>query len=324
MERVFVTGGSGFVGRNLIAALDERNVPVSALARSDEAAATVQDPGASVIRGDLDSYESMRDGMEECDVVVHAAAKVGVAGDYAAYENVNVYGTQTVLEAAREAGVDRFVHVSTESVLLDGSPLVDVDESAQIPDEPVGPYAQTKARAETLVVDANDDVLTTVIARPRFVWGAGDTTLLPEFVEAVENGPFLWFDGGRYPTSTTHVRNLVEGLILAAEAEDPSQRYHFTDGDPVEFRTFLTQLLETQGVTPPDRSVPTCFATPVARLLDLLWSGLPLPGEPDLTPAFLADFAQPITLDDSLAREELGYVGEASREEGLDELRQES
>ena len=84
--------------------------------------------------------------------------------------------------------------------------------------------------------------------RPRFVWGRGDTTLLPVMTEMVRAGRFAWIGGGRHRTSTTHVDNAVEGLVLGAERGAPGGVYFVTDGEPVVFRDFITRLLATQGV----------------------------------------------------------------------------
>ena len=70
--------------------------------------------------------------------------------------------------------------------------------------------------AEQAVLEANGDGFETVVVRPRLVWGPGDTTILPALVEAVAKGRFSWIGGGRHRTSTTHVDNVVEGLMLAA------------------------------------------------------------------------------------------------------------
>ena len=97
---------------------------------------------------------------------------------------------------------------------------------------------------------ANGDGLETVVVRPRFVWGRGDTTLLPALVELVRSGRFRWVGGGRHLTATTHVDNTVEGLWLGATKAQPGGVYFVTDGEPVVFREFVSRMLATQGVTP--------------------------------------------------------------------------
>jgi nucleoside-diphosphate-sugar epimerase len=213
------------------------------------------------------------------------------------------------------------VHVSTEAVLLAGEPLVNVDESAPVrPDSPAL-YSSTKARAEQAVVAANSDRLETVVVRPRFVWGVGDTTLLPVMVEMVRGGRFAWIGGGRHRTSTTHVDNTVEGLVLGAERGRAGNVYFVTDGEPVVFREFVTELLATQGVAAPSRSVPAWLASALARAGEASWRHLPLPGRPPLTRFTCWVSSQECTIRTDKATEQLRYAPVKSIAEGLAEMR---
>ena len=248
MSRVFVTGGSGFIGGRLIARLRSERHDVRALARSRSAAERVRAQGGEPIEGDLGDVAAMRAGAEGCELAFHAAAMLGDWGKREDFERGNVEGTANALRACAEAGVRRFIHVGTEAALLAGQPLVDVDETARLrPDSPAL-YSATKARAELAVRAANREGFETVVVRPRFVWGVGDTTLLPVMVEMVRGGRFAWIGGGRHRTSTTHVDNTVEGLVLGASRGRPGEVYFVTDGEPVFFREFVTELLATQGV----------------------------------------------------------------------------
>ncbi|HKG93538.1 MAG TPA: NAD-dependent epimerase/dehydratase family protein [Gemmatimonadaceae bacterium] len=318
--RAFVTGGSGFMGRTLIGELRARGHDVRALARTQAAADAVSALGATPVRGDLDEELEMRAGMQGCDVVFHLAGKITGWGRADEFQRVNVEGTERVLHAARAAGVPRVVHVSTESVLLDGRPLRGVDESARRATNPVGLYSRTKAQAEERVLELNSPELATVVVRPRFVWGKGDTSVLPQLVDAVRRGQFKWIDGGRYQTSTCHVRNVCEGLMLAAERGTPGQVYFLTDGPPVEFRTFITDLLRTQGVDPGSGSIPRPVARAAAAASEWAWRTFGLKSEPPVTRYALAAVGQEVTVNDAKARRDLGYVGRVSREEGLREM----
>lgn len=320
--RAFVTGGSGFVGRALIGALRERGVEVAALARSDAAARAIREAGARAVPGDLDDLAALRAGMEGAASVFHCAAKLGDFGPASEFLRVNVGGTENVLQAAAQAGVARLVHVSTEAVLVGGPPIVRADETRPRPARPRGLYPRTKGMAEERVLAASSPGLACTIVRPRFVWGRGDTTLLPRFVEAVRNGQFAWFSGGRYLTSTCHVANVCEGMLRAAEKGRAGEIYFLTDGEPVEFRGFVTELLRTQGVEPPARSVPRFAAHLAAGVAEALWRLLPLAGEPPLTRTALRLVGEEVTVDDTKARRELGYVARVSREQGLRELAQ--
>ena len=183
-----------------------------------------------------------------------------------------------------------------------------VDETAPLRPDSRAPYPATKAKAEQAVRAAAREGFETVALRPRFVWGKGDTTLLPEMVATVEAGRFAWVGGGRNVTETTHVDNVVEGLILAAEKGRSGEAYFVTDGEPVVFREFVSELLRTQGVEPPDRSLPAWSAAPMARVCEAAWKLLPLPGEPPMTAFRSWLLTQECTIDISKARAELGYA----------------
>jgi nucleoside-diphosphate-sugar epimerase len=321
MATAFVTGGSGFIGGRLIERLRGDGHEVRALARSDGAAARIRDRGAEPVAGDLADVEAIAKGAADCEWAFHAAAALGDWGEREEFERVNVEGTRTMLGACTRAGVKRFVHVGTEAALLAGSPLVEVDETAPLrPDSPVL-YSSTKARAEQLVLDANGDGLETVVVRPRFVWGRGDTTLLPAMVEMVRSGRFAWVGGGRHRTSITHVENAVEGLMLAATRGAAGNAYFVTDGEPVVFREFVSELLATQGVQAPTRSIPAPLAGALAIGGEAAWRLLPLPGRPPVTRFAYWVSSQECTIRIDKARAQLGYQPVKSRSEGLAELR---
>lgn len=292
-----------------------------ALARSERAAERVRELGAEAVSGDLGDGTSLRAGAEGCEVCFHAAAKVEDWGDPADYQRLNVHGTQNVITACREAGVRRLVHVGTEAALMAGQPLVNVDESTPLrPDSP-SLYPSSKAKAEQLVRAANGDAIETVVVRPRFVWGRGDTTLVPQIVELVRSGRFRWVGGGRQLTATTHIDNTVEGLWLGATRAPAGGVYFVTDGEPVVFRDFLTALLATQGVEVPDKSVPPGVAGAAARTAEWIWRRLRRPGNPPITRFAVWVSSQECTIDISRAERELGYRPVMSREEGLAALR---
>jgi nucleoside-diphosphate-sugar epimerase len=243
------------------------------------------------------------------------------SGARASYWRINVDGTANALKAAGAAGVKAFVHVGTEAALCDGSPLVDVDESRPLPEHPLPRYPQTKNEAEKRVRAANSPRLRTVVVRPRFIWGNDDTSVLSLLAAAVTAGRFMWIDGGRYPTSTTHVDNVCEGLLLAAEKGRGGEAYFVTDGPPVELREFVTQLLATRGVQPGDKSVPRGIALFFARVIEWIWDRLGLKSTPPAQRVAIHLFGEPVTVNDAKARRELGYAGRVSREQGLARLK---
>jgi nucleoside-diphosphate-sugar epimerase len=317
----FVTGGSGFIGSRLIRRLISEGWSVRALARSPSAAAKVQAAGAEPVDGDLERLMAMRSGAEGCSHAFHAAAHLGEWGSRAEFERINVGGTRNALEACRDAGVRRFIHVGTEAALLAGRPLVNVNEDEPLRPDSKAPYAATKAMAEQAVRDANQEGFETVVVRPRLVWGRGDTTILPNLIRAIESGRFSWIGGGRHLTSTTHVDNTVHGLVLGAKHGKPGGVYFVTDGEPVVFRDFITELVRTQGVDVPDRNMPAGVAKFAAAICEAAWRALPLRGEPPVTRIAVWLSSLETTIDISRARAEIGYEPLRTMDEGMRELK---
>ena len=319
--RVLVTGGSGFVGRSLLRKLAADGHAVRALVRSEAAQRTVEACGAQAVFGEITEQGALWAACEGVDQVVHLAAHVRDAGPRRVFYEVNVEGTRSMLSAARRAGARRFVHVSTEAVLLDGSPLIDVDETRPIPASPVGPYAWSKALAEKLVRAAHGPDFTSVVLRPRLIWGKGDTTLVPRLLDLVRRGRFAWIDGGTALTSTCHVRNVCAGIGCALREDAPGGVYFLSDGEPISFRSFLESVMRAHGTEPPLRSVPHWLALALARASEFAYARLAPSAAPPLSRTAVLLMGQQMTVNDQLARRVLKYRPVVSREDGLSELR---
>ncbi|MBO9126680.1 NAD-dependent epimerase/dehydratase family protein [Rhizobium sp. 16-488-2a] len=319
-RRIFVTGGSGYVGRNLIRHFVARGFEVVALVRSEASEQVVRTLGAIPHRGDILGGDLVAP-MVGCEALVHAAADTDHGPATERQRQVNEAGTRAVMEAASASGVRKAVHLSTESVFATGKPLVNVDETLPLPRKFAGGYSRSKAAAERIALDFNSLELPVVVLRPRFVWGRDDTTALPALVDAAQSGKFAWISGGNYLTSTTHIANLCVAVDQALANGRGGEAYFISDGEPVAFRTFVSALLQTQGLSVTEKSVPRGVVRTVAAIGDLLsrLSGGKI--VPPLTLQSYATSAVEISLDISKARRELDYRPVISREQGLGELR---
>lgn len=316
---IFITGGSGYVGRNLIRHFVAKGIPVTALARSPKSELTVAELGATPFSGDLLATDLAR-GMEGCDVLIHAAADTDHGPGTKSQQRVNEEGTRAVFQAARVAGIQRAILLSTESVLADGYPLVNVDEDHPLPRRPAGSYSRTKAAAERYALSFNSPRFDVIVVRPRFVWGRDDTTALPNLLGAVRSGQFAWISGGNYLTSTIHIANLCHGIELALIRGKAGQVYFLADEEHVRFRDFATALMATQGVQAPEKSVPRALLWSIAGLGGWLHKVSGGRITAPLTLQSYATSAVSITLNTGKARRELGYVPIVSRDAGLAEM----
>lgn len=317
-QRIFVTGASGYVGRNLIRHFVARGVEISALVRSEGAAELVRSLGAKPVIGELFD-PALSAGMAGCDALIHAAADTDHGPASEKQRRVNEDGTRAVPDAARAAGIRKVIHLSTESVLATGKPLVNVDETMPLPQRPAGGYPVRRRRqSASLAADGPD--FSVVVLRPRFVWGRDDTTALPALTQAVKSGKFAWISGGTYLTSTTHIANLCTAVELALGRGRGGQVYFISDGAPVPFRSIVSALVETQGLAVPEKVVPRAVVRTVATIGDILAGISGGRIVPPLTRQAYATSAVEVSFDIGKARRELGYEPVISREEGLAEL----
>jgi nucleoside-diphosphate-sugar epimerase len=318
--RIFITGASGFIGGAIAEAMASDH-EVFAMSRSDKSDLRVKELGATPVRCDLATLEP--GDIPDCDAVIHCAAFVESWGTREMTWKINVEGTKRTLNAARAAGARRFLHMSTEAVLWRGQDLIDVSEDHPYPDRTPYLYSETKAEAERLVRAANESGgMETVMLRPRFVWGPGDQTLAPEIKSMVEKGAFMWIDGGRARTSTTHIDNLVHGAKLVLDRGTGGEAYFVTDGEVRSFREFLPELMKAYGVELGDRSMPSLIVRPAAILTEGIWRTFKLSGTPPITRHAIDLMCCDCILKINKIENELGYKPVISVVEGLRQLKE--
>jgi hypothetical protein len=317
--KIFVTGGSGFVGGASVAALSKAH-DIAALSRSEKSHAAIKAAGGAPVRGDLESVSAEM--LRGAVAVVHCAAFVEEWGPYETYHAVNVTGTERLLEAAKAAGVRRFIHIGTEAALFYGQPMVDIDETYPLAPQSPFPYSRSKALAEMAVARSNDPAngFETIVLRPRLIWGEGDKTVLPVVKAMAEAGKFMWIDEGRAMTSATHIDNLVAAIDLALTKGRAGEAYFVVDGAPVSFRDFLTRYLGAAGVTLPDKSMPGAVVRAVANLTEPFFRLAASKTGPPITRFTAHIMSRDCTIRDGKARAELGYRPVITLDEGLARL----
>ena len=319
--KIFITGASGFVGGAATRRLIAEGCEVLAMSRSEDSDRKIRDLGATPSRCDLDSITAAN--VEGCEVVIHAAAHVDAWGDVDAWDKANVQGTKNVLAAARGAGVRRFIHIGTEAALVFGQDLINADETSPLASDSPYPYCRTKALAEQAVLAANDpdENFSTIVLRPRFIWGPGDTTILPSVLGMAAAGKWTWIDHGAAMTSTTYIDNLVEAILLAREGGKPGEPYFILDDGTRSMREVLTAMAATVNVSLADRSMPGWLARRLGSVLEGIWRTLGLKNKPPLTAHEAMVMSRHCTLNGAKAERELGYRPRFTIAQGLDAMK---
>lgn len=319
----FVTGGSGFVGGKLIAALRERGWQVRALARSTDASQAVSNAGATVVRGDLGDRHVLESGLVGVDVVFHVAALFKMWGRRTEFDRVNVDGMRTIVEAAiATSSVRRLVAVSAAAVVMgDPAPRLAIDETAPRQTRDFAPYSSSKAEAEQVLLSANGRRLgfETISIRPPMIWGPG-MPMLDHMVDVVKAGRWQWVDNGTQAMSTCHVDNLIQGLLLAADHGRGGEAYFVADTETGTLKSVIGALLATKNVKAADKAVSFGMAWRLAGIMGFVWRLLRLTGEPPITRQMLQLIGKPFTVSTDKARRELNYAPKISWLRGISDM----
>lgn len=323
-ERVAVTGASGVVGGAVARALLARGDEVIAVQRGLLPAGLAA-LGARERRVDVAGpVEPLVDAFAGCQAVVHAAARVDITGPWEEYERANVLGTRHAIEAARRAGVARFVLVSSPSVAHAGRPLIGARAEPADPAAARGHYSRSKAMAETEALAADDDRLAVTVVRPHLVWGPGDTQLTERIVERARSGRLVTIGSGAALIDTTYIDNAGAALAAAAERaalpEVRGRAFVVSNGEPRTVSEMLTRIARAAGAPGPSRSVPFAVARMGGHVLERMWERTGREGDPPVT-AFLAEqLATAHWFDQREARRALDWAPEVSLDEGLARL----
>lgn len=328
--RVLVTGASSLIGIELADALAARGDSVVCFQRHASAAVgrrTAESAGdITQVLGDVRSLDVLRRATDGCDSIVHLAAKVGVVGEWEDYRSVNVDGTANVVAAARSAGIDRVVHVSSPSVTHGGEAIVGAGADPPVLGRRNAFYAESKAIAETQALrEVERGDLGIVAVRPHLVWGPGDTQLVGRIVERARAGRLALVGGGRALVDTTFIDNAVSGLVAALDAVRPDavcsgRAYVIANGEPRPIRDLIAGICTAAGVEFAPRDVPRPVATRVGRLVERAWPLLRRDGEPPLTEFLAEQLGTAHWFDPAPAANDLGWLPTVTIDDGLAEL----
>jgi 3beta-hydroxy-delta5-steroid dehydrogenase/steroid delta-isomerase len=259
LGRVLVTGGSGFVGANLVTELLNRGHDVRSFDRA--ASPLAAHPRLDVIEGDICDAQTVARAVDGIDTIIHTAAIIDLMGGASVSEEyrqrsfaVNVEGTKNLVHAAQAAGVKRFVYTASNSVVMGGQRISGGDETLPYTERFNDLYTETKVVAERFVLSQNgvDDLLTCSI-RPSGIWGRGDQTMFRKVFENVIAGNTKVLVGNKnIKLDNSYVHNLIHGFILAAEhlvpgGTAPGQAYFINDGEPINMFEFSRPVVEACG-----------------------------------------------------------------------------
>jgi len=231
--RVFITGGSGFIGARLVRALVDGGHEPVCLSRSGKTSAKLAALGAEVLSGDLTEPESIKACVHEAKPthVAHLAAEIATQRNRDRIEKVNIHGTQALVDACHGLPLERFLFLST--VVRGKASGETFTEADHIP--ATTPYGKSKAIGDELVLRAHGEWgLPGVILRPSHVYGPGGWfagLLADRMFRIPGRGANMW--------DVVHVDDVVSAAMLLLEKGPAGHAFHVVDDEPVTMKTFF-------------------------------------------------------------------------------------
>jgi nucleoside-diphosphate-sugar epimerase len=314
--KVFVTGGTGFIGGEVARQLRGRGDDVVCLVRSPGKATKLTGLGCQLVSGDLSDAEAILAGMEGCDAVVHAAAmyQVGIpAKQHPAMWEANVAGTERVLKAARDANVAKLVYVSTCGIFGNTHKQV-VDETYEHPGkEFTSYYEETKLEAHKIAKRMIEDGLPGVIVQPGGVYGPDDTSQVADLLQEFFAGKLVLMPFPEFGICLTHVEDIAGGILLALDKGRVGETYVLS-GPVTTMREAIETVATATGRKAPKRAMPVTLMkamTPIGPLV-----GKMLGQPPNLRELISSADGVTFWASHEKASRELGYAPRGM-EEGL-------
>ena len=307
--KVFITGGTGFIGRYLVRRMARTEHEMICLVRKTSDTKELEDLGAQLVIGDVTDLDSLRTGMKGCDWLLNLANVYSYwEPDKAKYRNVNVAAMTNVMETALETEIAKVVHVS--SVVIYGKP----SDSLFSEESAVGPirfseYAQSKYEGDLIAWQLfREKGLPLVMIYPAGVMGSGDVSMGGESIDRFIHRKLPATVFNKRVLTYVHVQDVAEAILKAAEKPDNIGEKYIVGNDQITFDEFYTMVQEISGVSLPGMRMPDGLAMFNARMLTAFADLTKRPPLWGMSIDAMRTFKEGINADGSKAERELGIT----------------
>jgi nucleoside-diphosphate-sugar epimerase len=317
-KKLLITGITGFIGSRLAELAIARGMQVRGLARSPQKAQPLKDRGIEIIVGDITDPGAAIAACEGMDIVLHTAALVKMDGDPADFYAVNRQGSLNMATAAKQQGVQTFVHLSTTLVYGFNYPKFATESSPKRGEN--NHYCQTKIDSEADLLALNHPPeFGIILIRPGDVYGANSDAWVVKPVKYMHRKEFVLPRLGNAYINHVYIDNLADAIFLAMEQQPYGEAFNITDGVSTTCKDYFTRLA-TIANAPPPVLLPTFVVQSLLRLRieDQKKKGLPI----DFPPDSIHWLDRPHPYSIAKAQQQLGYQPKVSLEEGLQRVKQ--
>lgn len=268
LNRILVTGGSGFLGFMILKLLREHNYIGISYQRhfKDE----LKDQNFEQFLGDLCDEKALKMALQNVDAVIHCASKVGMSLDKKSFIRANLYGTQTLVKVMKEMKINKLIYTSTPSVIFSKDDVINGNEDIPYPNKFYSHYAYSKMLAEKFVLESADDNFYVIALRPHLIFGKGDQNLIPRVIESRKLNRLKIIGDGNNLVDVIPVHNAALAHIFALEkiSKEFNKKVYFIGQGPVNLWNFINQTLYYAGLRPIDKKIPTKVAFVIGYIIE--------------------------------------------------------
>jgi nucleoside-diphosphate-sugar epimerase len=317
-----VTGATGLLGSHIVEQLRRQGRQVRALVRPGADDSWLKKQDVETVAGDVADASTLPQACRGVGTMYHAAARVGDWGPWEDFVKVSIEGTRNMVEASIDAGVSRFLHISSISVYGHvNEPGLVLDETA-----PLGRclnrwsyYSRAKVAAEEIVWDAwRSGRLEVTVVRPSWLYGERDRSTLGRIIDAIRQRKTKLIGDGSNRLNISHAANVAEGAILAAESDRArGEAYNCSHDGAITQAEFFNAVAATLGEPPVTRSVPYGVVKRVAFGLEVFGHLFKIKRPPLVTRYSAWLIGRRCFFDARKIREQLGWRPSISYEEGI-------
>jgi len=265
---IFITGGTGFIGRYTTELLSKTNHQLKILIRKTSEPSILNKPNITPVKGELRDRKTLLEGMKDCDSVINIAGHYTFwEPDKSIYSEVNIYGTKNVMECALESGIKKIVHISTAGIY--GKPKEDpFAEESQIGPIQYSEYFRTKYEGDKIVWKLFEEKqLPVVVIYPVCVLGAGDIKASGRYINDLINRKLPATVFSKHTFSFVYVKDVATAIVNALEKENNIGQKYLIGNHRYKWEEINKMISEISGVPLPKFSLPDSITMMNAILL---------------------------------------------------------
>lgn len=312
-----ITGATGFVGSHIAKKLKDKGEDVIALVRESSDTGFLEQSGIEIRYGSVTDYSSLYEATKGIDRVFHAAAMTDEWIPKKITHEVNVGGTENILQASMENKVDRFFFVSSLAVL---GCINHYDTPVDAEYRKAGdPYIDSKIESEQLVRKFADFGLATTILRPGFMYGPHDRRFMKRVLEKLQGGSFKFVGDGKNKLNLNYVGNFADAVVLSSETEKSIGKIYNIGNDDksLDMQTFAFKVADAWGYARPSGHIPLEIAKIVTGIMEGSARLMRKKEPPLLTKTRLKFLTLNLEFDISTAKEDFAFENKVNIDEGL-------